>query len=113
MREFIYYSKNAKTTGKFDLTNLMKAGRMDIAIHVLINTFFVSRQVREDIKLHLIFYGMPDPPKHIEITLKQQQGIQKEGDSLDVSKKDIAGLIKRALRGYKQGEKERLCLEFC
>jgi len=105
MKHFVYFSSSASTSAGFRTDNLMKAGRMDIAIHVLINTFFVSRQVREDIKLHLIFYGMPDPPKHIEITLKQQQGIQKEGDSLDVSKKDIAGLIKRALRGYKQGEK--------
>ncbi len=104
MKHFLYFSSSASTSAGFRTDDLMKAGRMDIAIHVLVNTFFVSRQVREDVKLHLIFYGMPDPPKHIEITLKQSQGI-KEEDSLDVSKKDIAGLIKRALRGYKKGEK--------
>ena len=31
MREFVYYSKHAVTTGNFQLDNLMKAGRMDIA----------------------------------------------------------------------------------
>ncbi len=108
MKHFVYFSSSASTSPGFRTENLMKAGRMDIAIHVLINTFFISRQIREDVKLHLIFYGMPDPPKHIEITLKQNSGIEKEEDSLDVSKKDVAGLIKRALRGYKKEEKREV-----
>ena len=105
MRHFIYFSSRARTSGNFPLDNLMKAGRMDIAIHVIIATFFLSHSVREDVKLHLIFYGAPDPPKHIEIMLKQRRGIPKEEASLDVSKKDIAGLIKRILYKYKPGKK--------
>ena len=67
MREFIYYSKNARTSGNFDLTDLMKAGRMDIACQMAIMAFFVSHHIRNDVKLHLVFDGPPDSPKHLEI----------------------------------------------
>lgn len=94
MRHFIYFSRRARTSGNFK--DLMKAGRMDIVIHVIINTFFISRQVREDVKLHLVFYGAPDPPKHIEIQITPK---------LDISKKDVSGLIKRILYKYKEGRR--------
>jgi tRNA (pseudouridine54-N1)-methyltransferase len=74
----------------------MKAGRMDIALHVIIAAFFLSHDVRKDVKLHLIFYGMPDPPKHIEIEIKE---------GLDISKKDVAGLIRKILYKYQKGKK--------
>lgn len=74
----------------------MKAGRMDIAMHVVINAFFLSHAMRDDVVLHLVFYGAPDPPKHIEIQIKRDTPL---------SKKNIAGLIKRILYKYKQGEK--------
>ena len=96
MRHFIYFSENARTSGNFDVNNLMKAGRMDIVMHVIINAFFLSHQPREDVKLHLVFYGQPDPPKHIEIQIKPE---------LEISKKDIANLIKKILYKYKEGKK--------
>ncbi len=96
MRNFVYFSGTARTSGNFDVNNLMKAGRMDIVMHVIINAFFVSKQVREDVKLHLIFYGMPDPPKHIEITVKEETNL---------SKKDMGNLIKKILYKYKEGKK--------
>ncbi len=40
MREFIYFSGKAWTTGNFK--DLMKAGRLDIACHVVIAAFFLS-----------------------------------------------------------------------
>lgn len=110
MKHIIYFSGKARTSGNFDVNNLMKAGRMDIAIHAIINSFFISRKVREDVKVHLVFYGMPDPPKHIEITLKQERGIEKtdEKEKLDISKKDVASLIKKILYKYKSGEKREV-----
>lgn len=96
MKHFIYFSSKARTSGNFPLDNLMKAGRMDIVIHVVIASFFLSHSAREDVKLHLIFYGAPDPPKHIEIQVKP---------GLDISKKDVAGLIKRILYKYKPNKK--------
>ena len=99
MRHFVYFSKSARTTGNFDLNNLMKAGRMDIAIHSIISALFLSHDVRQDVKVHLIFYGMPDPPKHIEIQVHEETPI---------SKKDIGNLIKKILYKYKEGEKREV-----
>jgi len=99
MRHFVYFSRNARTSGNFDTSDLMKAGRMDIAINVLIAAFFLSHDAREDVVLHLVFYGMPDPPKHLEIQIKED---------LQISKKDVAGLIKRMLYKYKPGEKREV-----
>ncbi len=94
MRHIIYFSRHAQTSGNF--TDLMKAGRMDIAIHTIIASVFLSHGVRDDAVVHLVFYGMPDPPKHIEIHVNPE---------LDISKKDVAGLIKKILYKYKEGKK--------
>lgn len=108
MREFIYYSKNARTTGKFDLTNLMKAGRMDIACQITIMAFFVSHAVRNDVKLHLVLDGPPDPPKHLEMFPGENLAFADISGRIDISKKDIAGLIKKMLYKYKKGEKNEV-----
>ena len=96
MRHFVYFSKSARTSGNFDVNDLMKAGRMDIAIHSIISAFFLSHSFREDVKMHLIFYGMPNPPKHIEMQIT---------DKLQISKKDVANLIKKILYKYKKDKK--------
>ena len=92
MREIIYFSRNARTSGNF--SDLMKAGRMDIVCHVVIMSLFISNNIRDNVKLHLFFYGPPDPPKHLEIMANN-----------NISKKDVAGLIKRMLYKYKPGRK--------
>lgn len=105
MREFIYFSNRAKTTGNFDTTKLMEAGRMDIAIHVLINTFFLSHKVRENTKLHLIFNGPPNPPAHLELFPNGQITSGK----ITLSKKNVAGLIKKLL--YKLNRNKKITVE--
>ena len=92
MREFVYFSRKAWTTGSFK--DLMKAGRLDIACHFVIHSFFISNARRKDIILHLFFYGPPDPPKHIEIH-----------SNASISKKDVADIIRKALFKYKKGKK--------
>lgn len=92
----MYFSSTARTSGNFPVDKLMDAGRMDIAMHVVINTFFLSHSLRDDTVLHLVFYGAPDPPKHIEIQVNQETGL---------SKKDVAGLIKKILYKYRPGKK--------
>ena len=96
MREIIYFSKSAWTSGNF--RDLMRAGRMDIVCHAIIMSFFISNKMREDVKLHLFFYGPPDPPKHLELMPQVNEKFQ-------ISKKDIAGLIRRMLFKYKKGRK--------
>ncbi len=105
MHEFIYFSGKARTSGNWD--NLMEAGRMDIACHVLINAFFLSHKIRENAKLHMIFYGMPDPPKHLEFEPKKSLNIIDE-KRIDISKKDVAGLIKKMLYKYREGIKNEI-----
>ena len=99
MREFIYFSSTARTSGNFDTSNLIFAGRMDIAVHVIIGAFYLSMKVRDDVKIHLVFYGMPDPPKHIELSLSP---------GVSIAKTDVAGMIKRVLYKYKEGEKREV-----
>ena len=103
MREFIYYSSIAPTSGSAIKDNLMKSGRIDIAIHTVIAAFFLSHGIRKDVKLHLVFAGPPDPIKHLELkpVLEGKTGI----DKVYLSKKDVSGLIKRMLYKYKPNRK--------
>lgn len=96
MREFVYFSGSAVTSGNALSEGLMKAGRMDIAIHSFIQGVFLSHGFRKDTKFHFIFYGQPDPPKHIEMQVK---------DESEISKKDVGNLIKKILYKYKPGKK--------
>ena len=91
-REFIYFSKDARTSGNFD--DLMKAGRLDIACHTIIAALFLSHDIRKDVRLHLIFNGPPDPPKHL---------LFKYDENMPISKKDVSGLLKRMLYKHKKG----------
>jgi len=97
MREFIYYSKSAVTAGNMIKDNLMKAGRMDIVCNVIISVFFVSNAMRDDVKLHLIFDGGPNNPRHLVLESNKE---------MPISKKNVAGLIKRML--YKAKDEEGL-----
>ncbi len=102
MRQFVYFSSSAATSGNAlsrysdGEGGLMKAGRMDIAIHSLIQGIFLSHDFRKDVIFHFIFYGQPDPPKHIEMQVK---------DETEISKKDVANIIKKILYKYKEGTK--------
>lgn len=102
MREFLYYSRSAPTSGNFG-DDIYKAGRLDIAIHTIIASFFLSHSFREDVKLHLVFAGMPDPTKHLELkpVTEGKTGV----DKIYLSKKDVAGVIKRMLYKYREGKK--------
>ncbi|MCK5321118.1 hypothetical protein KAJ38_00910 [Candidatus Pacearchaeota archaeon] len=97
MREFIYYSKSAVTSGNLIKDDLMKAGRMDIVCNVILSAFFTSNTMRMDVKFHLIFDGPPNAPQHL---------ILESNEKMPISKKNIAGLIKRML--YKSPNKEGL-----
>jgi len=97
MREFIYYSKSAVTAGNMIGDNLMQAGRMDIVCNVIISAFFTSNAMREDVRFHLIFDGPPYAPRHLVLESNKE---------MPISKKNVAGLIKRML--YKAKDEEGL-----
>ena len=99
MREFIYYSGRARTSGNFDTSELMQAGRMDIVCNVIISALFLSHKMRDDVHLHLIFMGQPTPPRHLEFVSNKE---------LPISKKDVAGLIKVMLYKCREGERREI-----
>ncbi|MEM0465947.1 MAG: tRNA (pseudouridine(54)-N(1))-methyltransferase TrmY [Candidatus Pacearchaeota archaeon] len=103
VRDIIYYSASARTSGNFG-NDLMKAGRMDIALQIIIMSFFISHDIRKNVRLHLIFNGPPDPPKHIELFPGEKLG----KTDFFISKKDVAGLIKKMLYKYKPGIKNEV-----
>jgi tRNA pseudouridine-54 N-methylase len=89
MRHFVYFSSHGVTSGgAMNGGKLMEAGRMDIAIHSIIQGLFLSHDFRKRCIFHLVLYGMPDPPKHIEIRVE---------DGTPISKKDVGNLIKKLL----------------
>jgi tRNA (pseudouridine54-N1)-methyltransferase len=97
MREFVYYSGSAVTAGNMIKDNLMQAGRMDIVCNVIISVFFISNKMRDDVKLHLVFDGPPHAPRHL---------VLESNEEMPISKKNVAGLIKRML--YKAKDEEGL-----
>lgn len=94
MRHFVYFSSKARTSGNWK--DLMSAGRMDIVCNVIIHTFFLSNKMRDDVHLHLIFNGAPNPPMHLEFISNKD---------MPISKKDVGGLIKRMLYKCKNAGK--------
>ncbi|MEO2154948.1 MAG: hypothetical protein ABGW69_04025 [Nanoarchaeota archaeon] len=93
MFTFIVYSDNAWSSPSFkDLTQ----GRIDILIHSIIHSLFVSEKIRADVELNLFLAGPPDPIKHIQIIPKKETPF---------SKKDLATLLRIALGKYKPGKK--------
>jgi tRNA (pseudouridine54-N1)-methyltransferase len=105
MREFIYYSRTAPTSGKHVGEDLMKSGRLDIAIHSLISAFFLSHKIREDVKLHFVFSGAPDPSKHLEF--KPETEGKTGVDKIYINKSDVSRIIKKMLyKCKKEGKNE-------
>lgn len=106
MREFIYYSRTAPTAGSYIKEDLQEAGRIDIAVHTVIATFFLSHKIRTDSKLNLIFAGPPTPPRHLELfpVTEGKTGI----DKIYLAKTDVSSILKKMLYKYKEGEKKEV-----
>lgn len=106
MREFIYYSRTAPTAGSYIKENLQESGRIDIAIHTVISTFFLSHAIRADATLHLCFAGPPTPPRHIEMkpVTEGKTGI----DKIYLAKTNVSAVIKKMLYKYREGERHEV-----
>ncbi len=106
MREIIYYSRTAPTAGSYIKEDLQESGRIDIAIHTVIASFFLSHKIRTDMKLHLVFAGPPDPTKHLELmpVTEGKTGI----DKIYISKKNVSAILKKMLYKFREGEKREV-----
>lgn len=106
MREFIYYSRTAPTSGSYVKEDLQRSGRIDIAVHTVIASFFLSHKIRTDTKLHLLFAGPPDPQKHLELqpVIEGKTGI----DKIYLAKKNVSDILKKMLYKHRDGEKREV-----
>ena len=106
MRQFLYYSRTAPTAGSYIKEDLQKSGRIDIAIHSVISTFFLSNKLRTDARLHLVFAGQPTPPRHLEMepVVDGETGV----DKIYLSKKNVSAVIKKMLYKYREGAKREV-----
>lgn len=106
MREFIYYSRTAPTAGNYIKDDLQASGRIDIAIHSVIASFFLSHKIRGDVKLHMVFAGMPDPQKHLELkpVIHGKTGV----DKIYLSKTNVSTILKKMLYKYREGKKHEV-----
>src|SRR3989338_6133959 len=106
MREIIYYSRTAPTSGSYITEDLQRSGRIDIAVHTVIATFFLSHKIRTDTKLHLCFAGPPDPQKHLELqpVTEGKTGI----DKIYLAKKNVSDVLKKMLYKFREGEKKEV-----
>jgi len=106
MREFIYYSRTAPTAGSYIREDLQASGRIDIAVHTVIASFFLSHKIRTDTKLHMIFAGPPTPPRHLELfpVTEGETGV----DKIYLAKKDVSSILKKMLYKYREGIKHEV-----
>lgn len=106
MREILYYSRTAPTSGNYVGEDLQQSGRIDIAIHTVIATFFLSHKIRSDAKLHMIFAGPPTPPRHLEImpVTEGKTGV----DKIYLAKTNVSAILKKMLYKYKEGIKHEV-----
>ncbi len=107
MREFIYYSRTAPTAGNYvNEQDLYESGRLDIPIHSIIAAFFLSFKIRTDVRMNLIFGGPPNQPRHLELkpVTEGKTGLHK----IYLNKKNVAGVLKKMLYKYREGEKREV-----
>lgn len=107
MREFIYYSRTAPTSGSYvNERDLYESGRLDIPIHSIIAAFFLSYKIRTDVKMNLIFGGPPDPVKHL--ALQPVTEGKTDLHKIYINKKNVGGILKKMLYKYREGERREV-----
>jgi tRNA (pseudouridine54-N1)-methyltransferase len=65
MREFILYSRTAKTDPGFK--SLREAGRLDVVYQCILMSLFMSHAIRRDVVFHAILGGPPAPPLELVV----------------------------------------------
>ena len=91
MRTFILRARKAVTKPNFSLSNLPKAGRMEIVASCISNALWVANDVRDDTAIHIVLEGSPRPPLTLTFVGGAIAG-------LTVDEHGIAILIQKALK---------------
>lgn len=91
MRDFIIIGHKASTSSDFSLNDLPgSAGRMDILCRCINSAFFLSHDIRNDVQVHLLLLGEPEPGKIIRFNGENIK-------HLNPDERSSAALIKKAL----------------
>lgn len=93
MRTFIIKANKARTTADFKLSDLPgTSGRIDVLCRFLNSAFLLSHGFRKNVRVWLLLYGPPNPPKAIRV-----EG-QKLKVRLNPDERSTAKLIMKALK---------------
>ncbi|MDH4123855.1 MAG: tRNA (pseudouridine(54)-N(1))-methyltransferase TrmY [Thermoplasmata archaeon] len=98
MRRFVVIGHRATTSPDFSLDDLAgSTGRLDILLRCINSAFFLSHSLREDVEMHLILQGPPNPPKTIRM-------VGSELKYLNPDERSTGALIRTALSAKANGE---------
>ena len=92
MRTFILRARTAPTSDTFiDKFIINGDNHFEVVCHVIVNSLLVSKQTREDVILHIVCEGSPEPTKIITIDSGEV------GNLGGFDEKTITGFIKQIL----------------
>jgi len=98
LRRFVVIGHRATTSPDFSLDDLAgSTGRLDILLRCINSAFFLSHSLREDVEMHLILQGPPNPPKTIRM-------VGSELKYLNPDERSTGALIRTALSAKANGE---------
>lgn len=98
MRRFLIIGHRATTSPDFSLDDLAGAtGRLDILLRCVNSGFHLSHGIRDDVEMHLVLQGPPNPPKTIRF-------VGSELKYLNPDERSTAALIRNALSMKANGE---------
>tara|TARA_Y100000310_G_scaffold29928_1_gene28453 strand:+ start:8557 stop:9114 length:558 start_codon:yes stop_codon:yes gene_type:complete len=89
MREFILLSLKGFTGPSFNVDDLIK-GRMELVCQTILNSLFVSKDIRRDTIVRVSLNGAGDPPKVVSF-------VGSEIKSLDPTEREVALILRKAL----------------
>jgi tRNA (pseudouridine54-N1)-methyltransferase len=89
MREFILFSRTARTDSRFH--NLREAGRMDVYQSILMS-LFRSHAMRRDVVFHAILNGPPNPPLELIVEGEKLRDVRTDENTWE-------GILRNVLSG--------------
>jgi|SRR3989344_3941488 len=78
MREFLLFSRAGATSGDF---KNIKEARLDLVAHSLISGFFISHALRNNVVMHIILSGKPNPPVYLKVVGKELHDAKTDEES--------------------------------
>lgn len=90
MREFILFSRTARTDSRFH--NLREAGRMDVVYQCILMSLFRSHAMRRDVVFHALLGGPPNPPLELIVEGEKLRDVRTDENTWE-------GILRNVLSG--------------